>query len=58
MLDGFWKFSASDSAGISSGKPPASQTPRLISSTRPLKCWWQGLMSFQVLMTAMTGLPA
>jgi len=34
------------------------EMPRLTSSTRCLKCEWQGLMSLQVLMMAMTGLPA
>ena len=46
-----------DMAGISSGNPPEDQTPRLTSSTRCLKCVWQGLMSLQVLMMPMTGLP-
>ena len=54
---GFWKGSASEIAGISSGKPPACQTPRFTSSTRCLKCVWQGLISLQVLRIAITGLP-
>ena len=58
IVVGFWKFSDSDITGISRGNPPACQTPRLTSSTRSLKCLWQGLMSFQVLRTAITGLPA
>jgi hypothetical protein len=45
-------------AGISTGKPPACQTPRFTSSTRCLKWVWQGLMSLQVLTIAITGLPA
>ena len=44
-------------AGISTGKPPASQIPRFTSSARWRKCVWQGLMSLQVLMIAMTGFP-
>ena len=55
---GFWNGSAIDIAGISSGKPPACQTPRLISSTRCLKWLWQELMSLQVLRMAMMGLSA
>src|ERR1044071_3671059 len=58
IVVGFCITSASDMAGISTGKPPAWHTPRLISSTRCLKWVWQGLMSDQVLMIAMTGLPA
>ena len=48
---------ASDIAGSSTGKPPACQTPRLTSSARCRKCVWQGLMSLQVLMMPITGLP-
>ena len=58
MVVGFWNGSDSDMAGISTGKPPACQTPRLTSSTRCLKWVWQGLMSLQVLTIAITGLPA
>ena len=58
MVVGFCITSASDIAGISTGKPPACQTPRFTSSARCLKCVWQVLMSDQVLMIAMTGLPA
>jgi hypothetical protein len=54
---GFMKISASDIAGISSGKPPACQTPRLISSARWRKWRWHGLISLQVLRIAITGLP-
>jgi hypothetical protein len=32
IVDGFWKGSAKEIAGISIGKPPACQTPRFISS--------------------------
>ena len=58
MVVGFWNGSDSDIAGISTGKPPACHTPRFTSSTRCLKWVWQGLMSLQVLMMAITGLPA
>jgi hypothetical protein len=44
-------------AGSSTGKPPAISTPRLTSSTRVLKCMWQGCRSDQVLTIAITGLP-
>ena len=57
IVVGFWNTSASAIAGISSGNPPACSTPRLTSSARCLKCEWQALMSLQVLMTAMIGLP-
>ena len=55
---GFWNGSASEIAGISTGKPPACQTPRFTSSARWRKWLWQELMSLQVLMIAITGLPA
>jgi hypothetical protein len=58
MVVGFCMVSASAIAGISSGKPPACQMPRFTSSARWRKCVWQWLMSDQVLMMAMTGLPA
>jgi hypothetical protein len=58
IVVGFWKFSDSVRAGISTGKPPACQIPRLPSSARVRKCAWQGLMSLQVLTIAITGLPA
>ena len=58
MVVGFWNGSERVIAGSSTGKPPACQTPRLTSSTRCLKCVWQGLMSLQVLMMAITGFPA
>ena len=50
--------SPSVSSGISIGKPPACQTPRLTSSARRRKCVWHGLASLHVLRMAMTGLPA
>ncbi len=58
MVVGFTKLSDSDSAGSSSGRPPACSTPRFTSSTRSLKCMWQGCASDQVLRIAITGLPA
>ncbi len=54
---GFWKVSERVETGNSSGKPPACHTPRLTASARSRRCWWQGLMSDQVLRIAMTGLP-
>ena len=56
--EGFMNGSDSVIAGISSGKPPACQMPRLISSARCRKWAWHWLMSLQVLMMAITGLPA
>jgi hypothetical protein len=56
MVVGFSKDSDNDSAGNSIGKPPAISTPRLTSSTRLLKCMWQGCASDQVLRIAITGL--
>ena len=58
MVEGFCIGSESVIAGISSGNPPACQTPRFTSSTRSLKCAWHWLISLQVLMMAITGLPA
>ena len=58
MVVGFWNGSDSVIAGNSTGKPPASHTPRFTSSTRCLKWVWQALMSLQVLMIPITGLPA
>ena len=43
--------------GISIGKPPACQMPRLTSSARSRKCVWHGFASLQVFRMAMTGLP-
>ena len=57
MVVGFMKVSASDIAGSSSGKPPACSTPRFTFSARARRCVWHGLMSLQVLMMPMTGLP-
>ena len=58
MVVGFWNGSDSEMAGISTGKPPACHTPRLTSSARLRKWVWHWLISLQVLMMAITGLPA
>ena len=58
MVVGFMKFSLSDMQGISTGMPPACKTPFLTFSAKILKCRWQGLISDQVLMMPITGLPA
>ena len=50
--------SPSDMAGNSSGKPPASQTPRLTYSARSRNPALQGVSSDQVLQIPMTGLPS
>src|SRR5271165_7128111 len=55
---GFWNVSLSVATGISTGKPPASRTPRLTCSARSRRCMWQGLMPDHVLRMAMTGLPS
>ena len=57
IVVGLTKLSLTDSAGSSTGKPPAIRMPRLTSSTRVLKCAWQGCRSDQVLTMAITGLP-
>ena len=57
MVVGLTKLSDTDSAGSSTGKPPAIRMPRFTSSTRCLKWLWQGCRSDQVLMIAITGLP-
>ena len=57
MVVGLTKLSDTDSAGSSTGKPPAMRMPRFTSSTRYLKWLWQGCRSDHVLMMAMTGLP-
>src|SRR5215470_11886644 len=58
MVEGLTNGSESDIAGSSIGKPPACSTPRFTSSARSRRCVWQKLMSLQVLMIPMTGLPA
>ena len=57
MVVGLTNGSASEIAGSSSGKPPACSTPRFTSSARERRCAWQALMSLQVLMMPITGLP-
>ena len=57
MVVGFWNGSLSEIAGSSTGNPPACQMPRFTSSARSLKWVWHGLISDQVLTTAITGLP-
>ena len=57
MVVGLTKLSETESAGSSTGKPPAIRMPRLTSSTRVLKWLWQGCRSDQVLTMAITGLP-
>jgi len=54
---GFWNGSDRLIAGSSTGNPPADQIPRFTSSARCRKWVWQGLMSLQVLMIPITGLP-
>ena len=49
--------SPSDITGNSSGKPPASQTPRFTHSAISRKCPLQGVSSDQVLQMPMTGRP-
>ena len=50
--------SPSDMTGNSSGKPPASQTPRFTDSAISRKCALQGVSSDQVLQMPMTGRPS
>src|SRR5258706_11594098 len=50
--------SPSDITGNSSGKPPASQTPRLTCSAIWRKCALQGVSSDQVLQIPITGRPS
>src|SRR5579871_6041506 len=54
---GFMYISVMEKAGISTGNPPACQTPRFTISARSRRCRWQGLISLQVLMMAITGRP-
>ena len=57
MVLGFMYVSPSVMTGISIGKPPACQMPRLTSSARTRKCVWHGFASLHVFRMAMTGLP-
>ncbi len=50
--------SPSDMAGNSTGKPPASSTPRLTASARSRKWPLQGVSSDQVLQMPITGRPS
>ena len=52
------QISPSDITGNSTGKPPASSTPRLTCSARPRKCALQGVSSDQVLQMPITGRPS
>ncbi len=54
---GFMYVSVMENAGISTGNPPACHTPRFTASARSRRCAWQGLISLQVLMMAITGRP-
>ena len=57
MVVGLTMTSPSDSAGSSTGKPPARSTPRFTASARSRRCAWQGDRSLQVLRIAITGRP-
>ena len=57
IVVGFMNVSPSVRTGISIGKPPACQMPRLTSSARSLKWVWHGFASLQVFRIAITGLP-
>jgi hypothetical protein len=52
---GLTNISDRERTGISTGKPPACQTPRFTSSARSRKCVWHWARSLQVLRTAITG---
>jgi len=58
MVVGRCKDSLSDIAGNSSGKPPASQTPRLTASATSLSEPLQGFNSDQVFAIPITGRPS
>ena len=57
IAEGFWNCSASDSTGISSGKPPADQHPAADLVGALAEVLWQQLMSLQVFTIAITGRP-
>jgi len=57
IVVGLTKFSDSEMAGSSMGKPPASRIPLFTSSTLCRKWAWQGFMSDHVLRRAMQGRP-
>ena len=50
--------SPSDIVGNSSGKPPASQTPRLTASATPRRCALHGVSSDQLFAMPITGRPS
>src|SRR5690606_28904519 len=54
---GFISVSPSDITGNSTGKPPASSTPRFTDSASSRKCALHGVNSDHVLQIPMTGLP-
>jgi len=58
MVVGRIRGSDRDVTGNSSGKPPASSTPRLTCSARPRRWPLQGVNSDQVLQMPITGLPS
>ena len=51
-------ISESDITGISTGNPPACQTPRFTACTRWGKWVWHWARSLQVLRIAITGRPS
>src|SRR5690606_1105414 len=55
---GFMSVSPKDITGNSSGKPPASYTPRFTDSANSRKCALQGVNLDQVLQIPITGLPS
>src|SRR4051812_31171789 len=55
---GLINVSPKDITGNSTGKPPASQMPRLTNSASSRKCELHGVSSDQVLHMPITGLPA
>src|SRR5215210_2125040 len=56
MAVGFINVSPNDITGNSTGKPPASKTPRFTDSANSLKCPLQGVNSLHVLQMPITGL--
>src|SRR5208337_1755362 len=58
MVVGFISISPSEMVLNSSGKPPASHTPRFTASATVRRCALQLLSSLQELQTPITGLPS
>src|SRR5208337_4414886 len=58
MVVGFISISPSEIVLNSSGKPPASHTPRFTASATVRRCALQLLSSLQELHTPITGLPS